>query len=400
MSDNLEQSVFSEQVRLLYRGSIRSISMHYLAIVIIALVIYGKADNMQLTLWVILLLGVTTARLLVVFRGVPYTSPFDVPSRKLYNYVYGVGIHGLSWGLGLGYFLPQIPVVYQAVIFMLVIVGISVSVITDSTSRLSFFIYLLTFVTPPVITVSIQGQESQILLCAAVVANCAIIANTYLWNYNRLQKAISSRFENEKLMDSLVNTNKQLEITNTELEGLKYQLINASLTDELTDIANRRHFDSHLKNEWQRMQRNRNPVSCLMLDIDYFKEFNDHYGHQKGDQCLKEVAQTIKQQMRRPADLTARYGGEEFIVLLPETPLEAAGNIAEEIRDNIESLDIPHQKSMTGYVTISIGVACHVPEQQQEPKMLVKLADEALYKAKKAGRNKVIIARNNENQLE
>ena len=397
MSDNLEQNVFSEQVRLLYRGSVRSISMHYLAIVIIVLIIYGKVDHMQLALWAVLLLMITTVRLLVVFSGVPYTGSFDSPARKLYNYVYGVGIHGLSWGLGLGYFLPQIPVVYQAVIFMLVIVGVSVSVITDSTSRLSFFIYLVTFVSPPVITVFLQGHELQIILCAVVVANCTIIANTYLWNYNRLQKAITSRFENEVLMESLVDANEKLEITNTQLESLKYQLINASLTDELTDIANRRHFDTHLKNEWQRMQRNKNPISCLMVDIDFFKEFNDHYGHQKGDKCLKEIAQTIKQQMRRPADLTARYGGEEFVVLLPETPLEAAGKIADDIRENIEALDIPHHKSRTGHVTISVGVACLVPEQQHESEMLVKLADEALYKAKGAGRNQVVIAKDNEN---
>ncbi len=168
---------------------------------------------------------------------------------------------------------------------------------------------------------------------------------------------------------------------NTELE----KLVNI---DGLTQVANRRCFDDRLELEWERLCREQQPLALLLFDIDYFKRYNDCYGHQSGDNCLTAIAQTVKQILCRPADLIARYGGEEFAVILPNTDLDGALTVAEQISGAIKNLNITHQNSdISDIVTISLGVASLLPSFGQEPSILIKQADVALYRAKQKGRN-------------
>lgn len=163
-----------------------------------------------------------------------------------------------------------------------------------------------------------------------------------------------------------------------------------SSTDGLTGVANRRAFDDHLEVEWQRSIRSSTHLSLIMLDIDHFKAYNDTYGHQGGDECLKQVATTIKKALKRPGDFVFRYGGEEFGVILPETPEEGARRVAENIRAAIEELQIPHIGSkVSEWVTISLGTATMVPTKNTTPSTLIASADKALYEAKQDGRNRV-----------
>lgn len=173
---------------------------------------------------------------------------------------------------------------------------------------------------------------------------------------------------------------------------LEEHLRTLSFKDSLTGCNNRRSFDENLAKEWLRARRNDAPLALVMLDIDCFKAFNDTYGHQEGDSCLREVARVIMANLKRPADFAARYGGEEFVLLLPETSLENAVAVAETIRLAVAALGIPHQKSdVAGYVTLSAGMACLVPAEGQSADDLMRLADQALYAAKKAGRNRVCL---------
>ena len=168
-------------------------------------------------------------------------------------------------------------------------------------------------------------------------------------------------------------------------------------TDGLTGLANRRTFDSHLEMEWLRAAREDTPLSLLLVDIDFFKAFNDAYGHQAGDFCLSTVANLLAESVKRPADLVARYGGEEIAVLLPVTSAKGAARIAEAIRSGIEALGMPHKHSPpAGVVTISIGAATLFPASEAisvGPKDLIAMADRALYEAKLAGRNRVAVAK-------
>lgn len=162
--------------------------------------------------------------------------------------------------------------------------------------------------------------------------------------------------------------------------------------DALTGIANRRHFDDFLNREWRRCVRSGTQLSLIMIDIDFFKSYNDHFGHPAGDRCLRQVATILNTFPKRPSDLTARYGGEEFAVILAEADDAAAMNIAENIRRAVESerIDHPHSKA-ADVVTLSLGVATISPDRNQTEQSLVMHADQALYQAKTTGRNKVVL---------
>ena len=161
-----------------------------------------------------------------------------------------------------------------------------------------------------------------------------------------------------------------------------------SLTDSLTGLANRRHFDEIFKNEFRRMQRNQSCMSLLLFDVDFFKQYNDLYGHQLGDRCLQEISRVTRQFEQRPADLAARYGGEEFLLLLPDTNAAGASQIAHQLLKKIAELDIRHKASnVAEYVTVSIGIATVKAEEVDNREEVIELADKQLYKAKAEGRN-------------
>lgn len=174
-----------------------------------------------------------------------------------------------------------------------------------------------------------------------------------------------------------------------KIKKLNRQLERLSYLDDLTGLPNRRYFDDVRNREWHRAIRENTFLSLIMLDIDNFKEHNDNFGHQAGDDCLKAVAAALGKVLRRPADLVARYGGDEFIVLLPQTDQSAAESIAEKMRQTVVDLNIKNPDSPCGIITISLGIACQKPSPNSHPEHLVKAADEALYRAKQQGRNSV-----------
>jgi diguanylate cyclase (GGDEF)-like protein len=163
-----------------------------------------------------------------------------------------------------------------------------------------------------------------------------------------------------------------------------------ALIDALTNISNRRRFDEVLELEWKRALRTGTPISLVMMDIDYFKLYNDNYGHGMGDICLRQVAAALAAALTRPSDLLARYGGEEFVALLPDTDAEGARMIAERLRSSVEAMQLPHEHSdASSCVTISVGLASTIPKSEGASPELFKQADQMLYSAKETGRNKV-----------
>jgi len=186
---------------------------------------------------------------------------------------------------------------------------------------------------------------------------------------------------------------KQIAERTAELSELNIKLLRLSETDALTGIANRHKYDITMDSEWRRAIRERQPLALLIIDIDYFKQYNDQYGHQAGDDCLQQVAEILNASVRRVGDLAARYGGEEFAIVLPGLNAPAAAKIAEKIRCAIESKRIPHIRNIPmPIVTVSIGVASCLPDQDQQMSGLLYKADACLYQAKHNGRNRVVVA--------
>ena len=195
---------------------------------------------------------------------------------------------------------------------------------------------------------------------------------------------LESEVEKRRLVEKeLVKNRKHLIEKNEELKTL-------SIRDGLTEVYNHRYFHEHFEREWKRVVRDKKQISLIMIDIDFFKLYNDTYGHLAGDDCLKQVAKTLNSLVHRPADLFARYGGEEFVVVLPGTDEKGSIKLAEEMRKEVESLKIKHSSSsINKFVTISIGVITIFPGIESSSNELINLADKALYRAKEAGRNQV-----------
>lgn len=179
-----------------------------------------------------------------------------------------------------------------------------------------------------------------------------------------------------------------VEVKSHELSRINRHLITIAREDALSGLANRRAFDDTLVIEWDRARREEQPISLLFMDVDHFKLYNDTYGHSAGDDCLRQIASAIKKAVLRPADLTARYGGEEFVVLLPTTDGMGAEEVAERILRTVDSMAIPHKRSLVSYhVTVSIGICTLLPSDKNTIALFIENADAALYKAKTSGRH-------------
>lgn len=185
-----------------------------------------------------------------------------------------------------------------------------------------------------------------------------------------------------------------IELQRKELAASNDLLKSLSYLDALTNIPNRRFFDEFLGREWGLAVRERVPLCLIMVDIDQFKQFNDTFGHQTGDDILVHVATTLRGTVKRPGDLVARYGGEEFAAVLPKTDLIGARRIADQMLQAVEKLDINHPFSPNGRLTISLGLACIQPNDKELPENLINTADKALYQAKNAGGNRCVLAKN------
>jgi len=202
----------------------------------------------------------------------------------------------------------------------------------------------------------------------------------------RLRSALKLKQE----LDHCKEQTRQLEEVTEQLRRVNGELERLSVRDELTGVGNRRFFNLILEREWGRSARDVLPLSLILMDLDYFKAYNDCYGHQQGDACLRRVATRVDELLQRSGDYLARYGGEEFAVLLPHTGTGGVLTVAERIRGEVEKLGIEHAAAPSGRcVTLSLGVATLVPERHAPPAALVAAADAALYQAKRDGRNRV-----------
>ncbi len=206
----------------------------------------------------------------------------------------------------------------------------------------------------------------------------------------KVQDLTASLHQIESQLTKEINQHRQAQIA---FQKVKQELQLLATIDSLTQIPNRRCFDQYLNQEWIRLTREKVSLSLLLCDVDFFKGYNDVYGHQAGDKCLQMVAQTFKQVAQRPADLVARYGGDEFTVILPNTDLNGAIKIAEKLLTEVAKLQLPHPSSdISQIVTISIGIASQIPTREQSPEAFVSKADRALYQAKAEGKNRFFVS--------
>ncbi len=247
--------------------------------------------------------------------------------------------------------------------------------------------------------IMVTGEQDDDILSEAFAAGAMDFINKPVLTiplWARVGSALRLKHET----DRRIARERELEDEKAKLEASEHRLAAAyaeleriSLTDALTGVANRRHFDQRLRDEWLRAAREGIPLALLLADVDHFKRYNDTYGHQRGDRCLALVARALRDHTARSSDLVARYGGEEFAVLLPNTDLAGAAAVGERLRAAVAALAIPHDASSVGpIVSLSLGAATMNPATAVSETTLIAAADGALYRAKETGRNRVISA--------
>lgn len=296
-------------------------------------------------------------------------------------FVAGNFLTGAIWAFAWLAFIPGPHPVY-AVVVAAWIVGMSAAAVAAYSAHIKALLAFCTpVVIPGVIHLLVIGGRINIALGMAICVYSAVMLRAVLPINRSIVKAIAMNFALEAEIEVRKTTEEKLHALSTK--------------DGLTGLANRRRFDEVLEEELRRATRGSAPLSLVMIDIDCFKAFNDRYGHLAGDDCLRRIADVVERTLRRPGDLAARYGGEELAVILPLTGLDAARGIAEHMREEMLSLQIPHEATLvagTSVVSFSAGVATAPPATRTRPADLISQADAALYRAKSEGRNRVVAA--------
>lgn len=336
---------------------------------------YFEKQRVLLFVWFGLVVTLSIVRFLT---GKGFNSKKQYTQTELSSwanrYVFFTTMISTIWGLA-GVVLFPDDLIYQVLLIMILFSVLLAAIPTLAASRIAYYLQILVTLSPTTILLILSRDNGHDLLAISmiVMAITLVLVSSYI--YHLLFELQQAQFALQELAD----------------------------TDQLTQVANRRHFDRKFKTEWRRAMRERTPISLLLLDVDNFKKYNDSLGHQAGDECLRKISASLRSVTRRPADLAARYGGEEFAVLLPVTKREDALMLAERLRSKIESLRIEHPLSELGVVTVSIGVSCcepgmdftgETPKEEQDvifPAMLVTAADNAMYVAKRQGRNSVSV---------
>ena len=369
----------AEQVRLLYQqGSVIQM-LGVLIAVATAVLLREVADDAALLVWVTAVVAVLLIRLLITKRFLRISGEaFDVRKWE-YIYVAGAFASGVTWGLLTLFYTPDWPIFYQAMLFIVITGVIGAAFNTNGSVFIAFpafYVPLILFLTYAMLR---QNEEGHTGLAILFLIYAASMHASSVRFYNRLTHTLRLQHENEKLNEQLAKSNERL--------------IHLAEIDPLTQVFNRRFMDRFLSTEWKRHLEERRAISMLFIDIDFFKQYNDTYGHSAGDDCLSTVARALKGNIRIERDIVARYGGEEFAVILPHTECAEAQHIADRIMTDIWALDIEHAASEAGSsLTVSIGIASMIPDKTHDETTLVKIADDALYNAKRTGRNRITCA--------
>jgi len=381
-----DREVFVEQVRFLYRNATHSIPFNVFVALILVFVFWPVTTHATLVYWFSATTVVALARIWHVRAALRRDAFASQPESFARQFIIGSTATAAVWSVGFVTIGLSLPLVYLT-LFLLVIGGICAGAFTSmGTHRVAYLVFLAVMYLPVLIKLGVTGTPLAATMGVVVAMFTLMLVLTHGVGYRMLVDGIRIRIENQNLVRRLERANNRLEIANIEL-GTQAE------TDGLTGVGNRRFFEQRLAQEWARALRHGSDIACLMTDVDHFKEYNDRYGHASGDECLKRIAKILAGGIKRSTDIVARYGGEEFVILLPETSLDGARAVAERLRKSVADLGIPNEDAPgTKQVSISLGVACTRPEHDSKRQAVVAAADEALYAAKRNGRNRVMAA--------
>lgn len=395
--------ILAEQLRMSYRQLPAALRLGVILAGGLCWLFYGVIPNHIMFGWL---------AAIIIFSSIRYLSLRHIASEQFSQeqaapyarrYMITAFLLGSTWA-AVAFLLPYVDTEERILIFVLLIAISGGALTTTAAHVISFYSYSY-----PIMVVyaahafTLEGRVW--LLVGLLTVIYAIYMTIAAWKlYASLQESIVLRFNWQETADNLErvkqelnielisrkNAEKQLTRLKTELEKAVHHLEELAAIDELTGIPNRRSFDAAIAREWSRARREQSCIALLMIDVDYFKNYNDLYHHQRGDEALKSVAKILNQYAQRPGDMAARYGGEEFALILVNSSEDHVQKLAEKLRRHVRELQIEHEGSESGgYLTISIGTAISNAPADDDYSSLISAADNALYEAKRAGRNQV-----------
>ncbi|GGB15125.1 GGDEF domain-containing protein [Agarivorans gilvus] len=302
----------------------------------------------------------------------------ELPPGLLSAYFSLTSACGVLWAVGILLFMPQLVEAQRLLLMLLVGALLSLVVVPNLLSIRSFNGFALPMLVA--LLVNMQGRDSNEWAAYLVLLLGCALLNVVL---RRAETLVTSNFS-----EGVRHRARAMELADSHA-SMRQQ----SERDGLTGLYNRAMFERHLQQHWRLASRANTALSLLLIDVDFFKPYNDHYGHLAGDQCLSLVASLFNQALQREDDMVARYGGEEFVIILPNTDTKGALQVASRIRTLLAKAKLRHEYSAAAsYVTVSIGICCLIPSAQQSSKEIVDKADKALYRAKQLGRNQAVVA--------
>jgi len=379
-----EEKITIERVRLLYDYASSAIPFNGFLAVVASLYLFSQISFIQLTLFFSSILIITLLRYISAKKIIQAANWAQDYKKYLNVFIVGCLLQGFLWAFWYLILLKYLTIPGQFFMLLLLSGLASGSMSTMSCVSSAFYAYILPLLVLPTLWYYSHMDFQSLPIAVILTLYIAGISLSQMRTYRFIRDGIKLKFKNEALINDLKLSNSELERSNKYVKEI-------SLTDELTQLANRRYFMSVLQREWFRNQRTSTQLAIIMIDIDYFKNYNDILGHQAGDLCLKKIAKVIKDNIKRSGDLAARYGGEEFICILPNTDIQGAATVAAYIQQSTLSKKIQHPNSLcSDYVTLSIGIASIIPSNESNPDKLIAEADKMLYKAKIQGRNRVV----------
>jgi diguanylate cyclase (GGDEF)-like protein len=387
-----EELVAAQLEMLLQNGRLAAVSVHLIGVVATIVMFWPYMQLSTLLLWAAGFLIFLLLRSLHMSNALVERRQITHPLRLYWQLLSGAAVTGAAWSLGYIYALSVIPSTMQEVFLLMIVMVAAFSLGFSVAIREYYLVYIFASLWPIAwwTLVHFLDRPYNAVIGFSLLAFIALLIYVCDQTYKSLRNMISLTWEREHTAQELGDLTVSLRERNRQLRDARRQLTELANVDELTGLGNRRLANNVLQEEINRARRAGSELSVVLLDVDYFKAYNDTYGHPEGDGVLQKLADIMQRTSTRAGEVVARYGGEEFILILPGTSSEAAVRTATRLKEMVVEESIPHEGSKTaGVVTVSQGIVTVRPDGQQQPSDLVKAADQALYRAKDAGRNTI-----------
>ena len=391
-----EQELFIAQLEtLMQNGRVATLSAHLVGVIATLLLFWQYLPPSVLLLWAAAFIILLLVRSLQMSNALVTRSFQTNPRRVYWQLIVGALLTGAVWATIYIYAADRVPVTMQYIFLLVVVMITAFSVGYSVVIREYFIAYVFSALWPIAwwSLVHYWEQSYNLLIGLLLLAFCALLVSVSDRVYLSFRNMISLNWERESIARELGDLTHNLKDRNRQLIDARRQLTDLANIDELTGLGNRRLVNKVLQEEINRARRTGARLSLILLDVDYFKDYNDNYGHPAGDLVLKRLADLMERATSRAGEVVGRYGGEEFILVLPGAGEEAARRTAERLRELVMAEKMPHKHSQVAdIITISQGVVTFTPDADESPSELIKRADTALYRAKHQGRNAIVLA--------